>query len=90
MRNKEPSLVGRVWYPNDLGKAMYGNGKCSTKLLQDEIRKQLGSHSVTRFVHSLPLFRIERDMPTRLSGLLAELDRAEGEQREREGDMNGG
>lgn len=56
---------------------MSHNGTNSSKRLQEEIRRQFGSAGTTRFFHSLPAFRVDSDLPGRLSRLLEELDGAE-------------
>lgn len=60
---------------------MSRNGKNSASILQEEIRRQAGSVPTTRFIRSLPAFRIDQEMPELFSSLLAELDRAEADQR---------
>jgi hypothetical protein len=55
--------------------------------LQQEIRKQLGSAGMSRFLHALPGFQVEHNTPERFVHLLAKLDRAESDQRG--GDLNG-
>ncbi len=60
---------------------MSRHGNNSAAALQEEIRKQLGSSSTTRFVRSLPAFQVDHAMPERLTSLLAELARAEAAQR---------
>jgi len=47
------------------------------KILQEEIRKQFGSASTSRYAHSLPFFQVEHRTPQRFTILLSELDRAE-------------
>jgi hypothetical protein len=53
----------------------------SANNLQDEIRKQFGSAATSRFLRALPGFRVDHKLPERFSSLLAELDRAESDQR---------
>lgn len=52
-----------------------------TSILQKEIRKQIGSAGAVRFARSLPAFQVDKHIPERLAGLLAELDRKETRQR---------
>lgn len=54
-------------------------GTNSDSTLQQEIRKQFGSTGTTRFVRSLPAFRVEDELPDRFSSLLTELELAEGD-----------
>lgn len=54
-------------------------GSPSANILQEEIRRQFGSTGTTRFVRSLPAFRLDSDVPNRFSSLLKELERAEGD-----------
>lgn len=42
------------------------------------IRKEIGSETNTRFLRSLPAFRLDRDVPARFNELLCRLDEAEG------------
>lgn len=49
----------------------------NAKTLQTEIRRQFGSAGTSRFLRSLPDFRVEQKVPQRFADLLAELDRAE-------------
>jgi hypothetical protein len=51
------------------------------KELRDEIRKQFVSPATARFLQALPSFKVDPDLPDRLDGLLAELDRTEREHR---------
>jgi hypothetical protein len=60
---------------------MSRNGQDSASILQEEIRKQFGSPATARFARSLAPFQVDRSMPDRFAGLLAELDRAEADQR---------
>jgi hypothetical protein len=47
------------------------------KSLSPEVRRQMGSEPMRRFVRSLPPFAVKPDVPTHLRDLLDELDRAE-------------
>jgi hypothetical protein len=60
---------------------MSQNAKNGAKTLQAEIRRQLGSPPITRFLHSLPAFQVEHATPEQFARLLGELDRAEADQR---------
>ncbi len=53
----------------------------NTKILQEEIRRQFGSVRMARFMRALPGFKVETGIPKRFTSLLAELDRAETDQR---------
>jgi len=46
-------------------------------ILQQEIRKQFGSPSTSRFLRALPGLQVEAGIPDRFADLLRELDRAE-------------
>jgi hypothetical protein len=53
---------------------MSGNhGNRRAELAQD-IRRQAGSESTKRFLRTLPAFRLEKEVPRRLSDLLDRLD----------------
>jgi hypothetical protein len=52
-----------------------------TKILQEEIRRQLGSAGTSRYMRALPGFQVEHGIPDRLADLLSELDRVETERR---------
>jgi hypothetical protein len=54
-----------------------------TKNLPPEVRRQMGSEPVRRFVRSLPPFAVKPDVPEHLRDLLDELDRAEKKARNR-------
>ncbi|MBX3581859.1 MAG: hypothetical protein KF810_08195 [Rhizobiaceae bacterium] len=56
---------------------MATNANDNTNVLQQEIRKQLGSAAVKRFAESLPAFGVEKSIPDSFLSLLAELDAAE-------------
>lgn len=45
--------------------------------LDELIRKEIGSANNRRFLTRLPAFKVDADMPERLSELLAELEMAE-------------
>lgn len=45
--------------------------------LAAEVRRQFGAEAVTRFLRTLPAFRIEPDIPDRFEQLLEHLDRVE-------------
>lgn len=56
---------------------MSRHGTHNTHILQEQIRRQFGSVGTTRFVRSLPAFRVEGSLPDRFSSLLVELERVE-------------
>jgi hypothetical protein len=64
-----------------LGRTMSRNGSHNANILHEEIRRQFGSVGTTRFVHSLPAFQVESDLPDRFSSLLTELELAEADRR---------
>lgn len=47
------------------------------KSLSPEVRRQIGSEPMRRFVRSLPPFAVKPDVPAHMRDLLDELDRAE-------------
>ncbi|WP_337094950.1 hypothetical protein [Mesorhizobium argentiipisi] len=47
--------------------------------MANDIRRQAGSEATKRFLRTLPAFRLEKDMPRRLSDLLDRLEDAEAE-----------
>ncbi|WP_353643525.1 hypothetical protein [Mesorhizobium sp. WSM2239] len=59
------------------------------KSLSPEVRRQMGSDSMRRFVRSLPPFAVKPDVPAHLRDLLDQLDRAEKKTRARSGKNNG-
>ncbi|MBZ9820775.1 hypothetical protein [Mesorhizobium sp. CA4] len=58
---------------------MNGNNGHRHAELANDIRRQAGSEATKRFLRTLPAFRLEKDMPRRLSDLLDRLDDAEAE-----------
>ncbi|ESY77774.1 hypothetical protein X740_23075 [Mesorhizobium sp. LNHC221B00] len=46
--------------------------------LATEVRRQVGAKTMTRFLRTLPAFRIEADIPDRFKDLLDRLDRVAG------------
>lgn len=46
-------------------------------ILREEIRRQLNSGGVMRFLRSMEIFHVEEDVPQDMQRLLAELDRAD-------------
>lgn len=60
---------------------MSRNARDSANILQEEIRMQFGSPSTTRFLRNLPTFKVDQATPEHLLRLLADLDRAEADQR---------
>jgi hypothetical protein len=42
------------------------------------IRREIGTETNTRFLRSLPAFRLDRDVPARFQELLGRLEEAEG------------
>ncbi|WP_367142480.1 hypothetical protein [Mesorhizobium sp.] len=45
--------------------------------MANDIRRQAGSEATKRFLRTLPAFRLEKDVPRRLSDLLDRLDAAD-------------
>ncbi len=58
---------------------MTRNRQDSSKILQEEIRRQFGSAGTVRFLHTLPAFQVENGIPEQFRNLLSELDRVESE-----------
>ncbi|RVD60516.1 hypothetical protein EN828_00225 [Mesorhizobium sp. M2D.F.Ca.ET.185.01.1.1] len=56
---------------------MNGNNGNRRAELADDIRRQAGSEATKRFLRTLPAFRLEKEMPRRLSDLLERLDDAD-------------
>jgi hypothetical protein len=48
--------------------------------LSSEIRRQFGERSTTRFMHTLPAFKVVDHMPAHLKALLDQLEKTEGKQ----------
>jgi len=49
----------------------------------DSIRRQIGSDANRSYLRSLPTFRVEKTLPSRLVALLEQLERVEREPRQR-------
>ncbi|MBZ9735139.1 hypothetical protein LB515_22585 [Mesorhizobium sp. CA15] len=58
---------------------MNGNNGNRRAELANDIRRQAGSEATKRFLRTLPVFRLEREMPRQLTDLLDRLDGAEAE-----------
>ncbi|CDX32626.1 hypothetical protein P9273_28635 [Mesorhizobium sp. WSM4935] len=58
---------------------MNGNHGNRRAELANDIRRQAGSEATKRFLRTLPAFRLEKEMPQRLSDLLDRLDDVEAE-----------
>ncbi|WP_217577937.1 hypothetical protein [Mesorhizobium sp. GbtcB19] len=56
---------------------MNGNNGNKRAELANDIRRQAGSEATKRFLRTLPAFRLEKEMPERLSDLLDRLDGAD-------------
>jgi len=56
---------------------MNGNNGNRRAELANDIRRQAGSEATKRFMRTLPAFRLEKEVPQRLSDLLDRLDGAE-------------
>ncbi|OHV86727.1 hypothetical protein [Mesorhizobium sp. ORS 3428] len=54
------------------------SGERRAKLAND-IRRQLGTEATKRFLRTLPAFRLQKEMPKRLTDLLERLEGAEAE-----------
>ncbi|TPJ22153.1 hypothetical protein [Mesorhizobium sp. B2-7-2] len=58
---------------------MNGNNGHKHVELANDIRRQAGSEATKRFLRTLPVFRLEKEMPRQLTDLLDRLDGAEAE-----------
>jgi hypothetical protein len=58
------------------------------KSLSPEVRRQIGSEPIRRFVRSLPPFAVKPDVPAHLRDLLDQLDRAEKKTKSRDREAN--
>lgn len=58
--------------------------------LSPEVRRQIGSEPMRRFVRSLPTFAVKPDVPKHLQDLLDQLDRAEKKKKLRNGGRHNG
>jgi hypothetical protein len=56
---------------------MNGNNGDRRAALAADIRRQLRSEATKRFLRTLPAFRLEKEMPKRLTDLLDRLEGAE-------------
>ncbi|RUU59521.1 hypothetical protein EOD04_08140 [Mesorhizobium sp. M2C.T.Ca.TU.009.01.2.1] len=56
---------------------MSGNHGNRRAELANDIRRQAGSEATKRFLRTLPAFRLEKEVPRRLSDLLDRLEGAE-------------
>ena len=56
---------------------MTPNNRHTPDVLSEEIRRQLGSPAMARYLSSLPYFTVESGLPERLRGLLNDLHRTE-------------
>lgn len=58
---------------------MNGNNGERRAELANDIRRQLGTEAMKRFLRTLPAFRLEKEVPKQLTDLLDRLDGAEAE-----------
>ncbi|AZO73765.1 MULTISPECIES: hypothetical protein [unclassified Mesorhizobium] len=56
---------------------MTGNNAERRARLAHDIRRQVGAEATKRFLRTLPAFRLEKEMPKRLTDLLDRLEGAE-------------
>jgi hypothetical protein len=56
---------------------MSGNNSERRARLANDIRRQVGSEATKRLLRTLPVFRLEKTVPKRLTDLLDRLDAAE-------------
>ncbi|MDG4881061.1 hypothetical protein [Mesorhizobium sp. WSM4884] len=56
---------------------MKGNNGDRRARLANDIRRQVGTEATKRFLRTLPVFRLEKEVPKRLTDLLDRLDGAE-------------
>jgi hypothetical protein len=74
------SKARKFFNQQKFGRTMTRNRQDSSKILQEEIRRQFRSAGTVRFLHTLPAFQVEHGIPERFNNLLSELDRAESDQ----------
>ncbi|TGV95414.1 hypothetical protein EN797_040330 [Mesorhizobium sp. M2E.F.Ca.ET.154.01.1.1] len=58
---------------------MNGNNGERSAGLANDIRRQVGTEATKRFLRTLPAFRLEKEVPKRLTDLLDRLEGAEAE-----------
>ncbi|MDX8448773.1 hypothetical protein [Mesorhizobium captivum] len=58
---------------------MSGNNSERRARLANDIRRQVGTEATKRFLRTLPVFRLEKEVPKRFADLLDRLDGAEAE-----------
>ncbi|RWA71367.1 hypothetical protein EN836_15730 [Mesorhizobium sp. M1C.F.Ca.ET.193.01.1.1] len=58
---------------------MNGNNGERSAGLANDIRRQVGTEATKRFLRTLPVFRLEKEVPKRLTDLLDRLEGAEAE-----------
>ncbi|WFP64894.1 hypothetical protein [Mesorhizobium sp. WSM4904] len=56
---------------------MKGNNGDRRAKLANDIRRQVGTEATKRLLRTLPVFRLEKEVPKRLTDLLDRLDGAE-------------
>ncbi|RUU01251.1 hypothetical protein EOD23_21840 [Mesorhizobium sp. USDA-HM6] len=56
---------------------MSGNNNERRARLANDIRRQVGTEATKRLLRTLPAFRVEKEMPKRLTDLLERLDGTE-------------
>ncbi|WFP78166.1 hypothetical protein [Mesorhizobium sp. WSM4906] len=56
---------------------MKGNNGDRRAKLANDIRRQVGTEATKRLLRTLPVFRLEKEMPKRLTDLLDRLEGAE-------------
>ncbi|KUM26766.1 hypothetical protein AU467_19790 [Mesorhizobium loti] len=56
---------------------MNGNSRERRARLASDIRRQVGSEATKRLLRTLPAFRVDKEVPKRLTDLLDRLDGAE-------------
>ena len=68
---------------------MTRDARHQTKNLPPEVRRQIGSEPMRRYVRSFPAFAVKPDVPAHLRDLLDELDRVEKKTKIRDRNVNG-
>jgi hypothetical protein len=87
---QEPLLCAGSFNHKQTGpETMTRNTQHPVKSLSPEVRRQIGSEPMRRFVRSLPPFAVKPDVPAHLRDLLDELDRAEKKTRARDRNSDG-
>jgi hypothetical protein len=87
---QEPLLCAGSFNREQIGpEMMTRDTQRPMKSLPPEVRRQIGSEPMRRYVRSFPAFAVKPDVPAHLRDLLDELDRAEKKTKARHRNVNG-